>query len=304
MSIRGLTITTAFPTAKLTTLTRFKSTLGVTTTSDDAVMDDAIGRASAAVDKFCCRTFVRQSYTELGPAFGGIEFQVKQAPIAGSLGTITFDGTVLTDVSIGDKGQGVLYRQGGFAWTAQSFAGLSGGNKLWDFGIPISGQEEPTWSVSYTAGFIPGGYAITSGKLKVLATDDSFNDTASGWAPIASHLKSGDIIETSGWTNGANNGRHIITGTPTSVKIATTSTLTAEATSTGRTVEVQSLPLDVEQAVLETAKSYYQQRKTDSAVVEKQMGMARLRMAEQGSDGGPGLPPRAVGLLRPWVRRA
>ena len=87
------------------------------------------------------------------------------------------------------------------------------------------------------------------------------------------------------------------------LKIVTTSALTAEATSTGRTVEVQNLPLDVEQGVLETAKSFYQQRKTDSAVVEKQMGMARLRMAEQGGDAGPGLPPRAVGLLRPWVRR-
>jgi len=299
--MRGLTITTPFPTAKLTTLARLKSVLGVTSTTDDTVMTNAIGRASAAAEKYCGRTFVRQTYTELGPAFGGIEFLTKEAPVV-ALGTVTFNSNTLTDVTVGDKQQGVLYRKNGFDWTAQSFGGLAGGGKLWDVGTPIVGQEEPLWSVGYTAGFIPAGYDVTAGTLKVLATDDSFNDTDSGWSSVYGFLKAGDIIETSGFTNGANNGRHVITGTPTAVKIATTSTLTAEATSTGRTVSVQDLPLDVEQAVLETAKTYYQQRKTDSAVVEKQMGMARLRFSEQGGAGEPGLPPRAIGLLRPWVR--
>ena len=299
--MRGLTITTPFPTAKLTTLARLKSVLGVTSTTDDAVMTNAIGRASAAAEKYCGRTFVRQTYTELGPAFGGIEFLTKEAPVV-ALGTVTFNSNTLTDVTVGDKQQGVLYRKNGFDWTAQSFGGLAGGGKLWDVGTPIVGQEEPLWSVGYTAGFIPAGYDDTGGKLKVLSADNSFNDTDSGWSSVYGFLKAGDIIETSGFTNGANNGRHVITGTPTSVKIATTSTLTAEATSTGRTVSVQDLPLDVEQAVLETAKTYYQQRKTDSAVVEKQMGMARLRFSEQGGAGEPGLPPRAIGLLRPWVR--
>ena len=111
------------------------------------------------------------------------------------------------------------------------------------------------------------------------------------------------VIQASGFTSTPNNARHVISGTPTSTKIVTTSSLTAEATSTGRTVAVQTLPLDVEQAAIETAKSYYQQRKTDSAVVEKQMGMARLRYSEQGGGAGdPGIPPRAAGLLRHWVR--
>ena len=300
--MRGLTVTTPFPTTKLVTLARLKSSLGVTSTADDTIMGESIGRASAAVEKYCGRTFVRQTYTELGPAFGGIEFLTKQAPVV-ALGTVTFNSNTLTDVTVGDKDQGVLYRKLGFDWTAQSFGGLAGGGKLWDVGTPIVGQEEPLWSVGYTAGFIPSGYDVTAGSLKVLATDDSFNDTSSGWASIYGFLKAGDIIETSGFTNAANNGRHVIAGTPTAVKIATTSSLTAEATSTGRTVSVQDLPLDVEQAVIETAKTYYQQRKTDSAVVEKQMGMARLRFSEQGGgDGEPGLPPRAVGLLRPWVR--
>jgi hypothetical protein len=70
-------------------------------------------------------------------------------------------------------------------------------------------------------------------------------------------------------------------------------------------VQPQTLPEDVENAVIETAKTFYQQRKTDSAVVEKQMGAARLRFAEQSAGTvEPGLPPRAVGLLARWVRRA
>ncbi len=300
--MRGLTISTAAPSLNLTTLTRLKSTLGVTSTTDDAIMDNAIARASASVDAYCNRTFARQVYTELGPAFGSIEFQAKHAPVV-ALGTVTFNSNTLTDVSIGDVDQGVLYRRNGWQWTAQSWVGLGGGGRLWDVGIPIQGQEEPLWSVGYTAGFILPGYDVTSGKLKVLATDDSFNDTDSGFLAISSFLKAGDVLQASGFTSTPNNARHVISGTPTSTKIVTTSSLTAEATSTGRTVAVQTLPLDVEQAALETAKSYYQQRKTDSAVVEKQMGMARLRYSEQGGGAGdPGIPPRAAGLLRHWVR--
>ncbi len=304
MSLRGLTVTTPAPSLNLTTLAHLKTSLDVasSSTGEDARMNDAIGRASASIDAYCHRTFARQTYTELGSAFGGIEFQAKQAPVV-TLGTVTFDSNTLTDVSIGDRDQGVLYRQNGFQWTAQSWTGRGGGGRLWDMGIPISGQEEPLWSVGYTAGFILPGYDVTSGKLKVLATDDSFNDTSSGFLAIYAFLKAGDIVQASGFTNTPNNARHVITGTPTSVKIATTSALTAEATSTGRTVSPQTLPLDVEQAALETAKSYYQQRKTDSAVVEKQMGMARLRYSERGGGAGdPGIPPRAAGLLRRWVR--
>ena len=305
--MRGLTITTPFPTAKLTTLARLKSVLGVTSTTDDAVMTNAIGRASAAAEKYCGRTFVRQTYTELGPAFGGIEFLTKEAPVV-ALGTVTFNSNTLTDVTVGDKQQGVLYRKNGFDWTAQSFGGLAGGGKLWDVGTPIVGQEEPLWSVGYTAGFIPAGYDRESvPKLYAHSTDNSFNDSSSGFAPVSSFLKAGNVIETSGFAKTANNGRFVVSGTPTSTKIVVTATLvtgdtTTSTGTTGRTVSVQDLPLDVEQAVLETAKTYYQQRKTDSAVVEKQLGMARLRFSEQGGAGEPGLPPRAIGLLRPWVR--
>lgn len=303
MSFRGITVTTPSPTVRLTTLTRLKSELGVTSTSDDTILGEALDRASQAAETYCHRVFNRQSYTEAGPAFGGVEFQCKHAPVV-ALGTVTFDSQTLTDVSIGDRDQGVLYRESGFMWTAQAWGGLAGGQKLWDFGTPIPGQEEPLWSVSYTAGFVPPGYVITK-PLTALTSDNSFNSTSEGFASIYAYLKAGDVIRTSGFTATVNNGGHVISGTPTASKIIVTTTLSTGDTATStaaRQIDPQTLPKDVEQATIETAKTFYSRRKDDSKIVEKQMQGARVRFAEQGGEGDIGLPPRAVGLLRPWVR--
>jgi len=306
--IRGLSVTTPFPTLNLTTLERLKDSLGVTSTAEDVLMTDAIETASDAASKYCGRVFVRQAYKEVGAAFGGIEFQTREAPIT-VLTSVLYDSGVLTDVSIGDAQQGVLYRQAGFAWTAQAWPGLAGGGRFMDMGTPIAGQEEPRWTVNYTAGFIPPGFdRVSIPTLYAHSTDNSFNDSSSGFAPASSFLTAGDIVETKGFAQAVNNGRHVVSGTPTSTKIVVTTTLAAgdTATSSGtadRSLLTQTLPRDVERGVLEIAKTLHQQRKTDSAVVEKQMGAARLRFNEQGG-AGVALPPRAVGLLRPWVRRA
>lgn len=297
----SLAATTIAPKALLTTLARVKAALELTSTADDVFLTDKVRAASDAISAFCRRIFPRQVYQEVAGAQGGIEFLCAQAPVV-ALGTVSFDGTVLTDVTIQDAEVGTIYRKGGFDWTAQRFAGLGASMRGLDFGTPLPLQEEPLWTVDYTAGFImPGQNLISVATVSVALADQSFNDSASGFPAL---LKAGDVIETSGFDNAANNGRFLVSGTPTAAKIVVTGgALVLEAAAAGRTVLVQSLPSDVEQATIETVVSMYANRATDGNIVEKQAGLMRLRYSEQGANQQHvGLPGVAASRLRRWLR--
>jgi len=74
-----------------------------------------------------------------------------------------------------------------------------------------------------------------------------------------------------------------------------------QATDTGPPVTVTGLPFDLEKAALETTKTLYVGRATDSNIVEKSAGPMRLRYSEGGNGS---IPAICVGLLQPWVRAA
>ena len=304
----SLTITTPAPSRLLTTVQRVKDLIPVTVSTDDALILDLIRRASDAIDSYCNREFARQVYVQLDGAYGGIGFLCAESPVI-VLGTVTFNGNPVTDVTIQEAGQGLLYRRLGFDWTAQTFPGLTAtgwnqfGGGFLNFGNPIPLQEEPLWSVAFTAGFIlPSQNILDSATVSAAAADNSFNDSASLFPPLS---KAGDIVETSGWTTAGNNGRWtIVSATTSKIVVSGGVTLTTEAAGAGtRDILFQTLPYDVEQACLETVKSAYSSRGTDSAIVEKQMGVARLRYSESGGGAdGFGLPPIATALLRRWTR--
>ena len=175
-----------------------------------------------------------------------------------------------------------------------------------DHGTPLPRQEEPQFSVSYTAGYILPEQSRCCGTVSALATDSSFNDSASGFPAL---LTAGDVVVTSGFTEGANSGRHIVTGTPTTSKIVVTSTLTDETAGANKRVRfdppAHCKPFaDVERACIEAVKAGYLQRRDDPSIIEKQAGPMRLRYSESGDVQALGLPAVCVGLLRPWVRAA
>lgn len=297
----SLAVTTVAPTALLSTLTRVKTALQVTSAADDVFLTDKLRAASDAVSAYCQRLFQRQVYREVAGAMGGIEFLCAQAPVV-ALAAVTFDGTVLTDVTIEDADVGTIYRRRGFDWTAQRFAGLGASLRGLDFGTPLPLQEEPLWTVDYTAGFIlPGQNLISVGTVSVVASDQSFNDSAAGFPAL---LKAGDVIEASGFTNAVNNGRFLVSGAPTAAKIVVAgAALVDESAGAGRTLLVQTLPSDVEQAAIETTVSMYANRATDGNIVEKQAGLMRLRYSEQGANvAHVGLPGVAASRLRRWMR--
>lgn len=296
----SLTVTTAARSVTLTTVARVKTELDISVSTHDTILDTFVRQASDMAEKFCQRIFARQAYTEVSPSFGGPYQTLRQAPVV-ALSSSSFDGEAMTDVSISESREGLLYRQDGFDWSAQRYTGILASGRWLDQGMPIPLSEERLWSFSYTAGFIvPAQNLLSVATVSADATDDSFNDSASGFPAL---LKAGDIIETSGFSNSANNGRFIVTGTPTTAKILAEAALTTEGASAGRTVLVSNLPGDVERGCIEIVKSLYSLRSTAGSIVEKQAGPMRVRYSEQAGPGEIGLPPSAIGSLRPWVRR-
>lgn len=297
----GLIVTTPASVLALTTTQRVMDEMALTGETNQALIDGFIPHATDIAQRFCNRTFARQKYTETAPSFGGPYLTTRQAPVV-EITSAMLRGELFTDISIEDGGAGFLYRQAGFDWTVQRYGGLLSVGGWLDQGMPIPGSEEPNWSIVYTAGFIlPGQDRANAYTVSASSADNSFNDSAGNFPAL---LKSGDIIETAGFTGAGNNGRFVVTGTPTTAKIVVDATLTTEAANTSNhSVLVKNLPGDIERGCLEIVKSLYSLRATDSSIVEKSAGPMRLRYSEGKATEQLGLPPSAIGLLNPWVRR-
>lgn len=300
----ALTVSTIAASTRLTTVARVKSELGITASTDDTLIGDLVDRASAAVVSYCHRPFAREVYSETLPGFGDIHLQLARTPLVGSPSSVTFDSNTITDYSVADAEQGWLYRRAGWGSTTQRYPGLMGFGAWLDHGWPMPMQDEPSYTVAYTAGYILPSENYTAITISADSADNSFNDTASGFPAL---LKAGDIITVSGFTGAgatAANKRHVVSGTPTTAKIVVTSTLVSDAAGESVTVVSQTLPADIEKACIETVKHFYLTRRDDSNVVEKQVGAMRLRYSESDEAQLLGIPAAAIGLLRPWVRAA
>lgn len=313
----GLTVSTVAPTLRLTTRAAIKAELsGTFTAADDLLIDSFLDQASAAIVSHTRRMFARESYTETLGGYGDIRLQLARTPVV-AVTVLTIMSNVVTDFGIEDEDKGWLYmrcfagtsgfswQRTQFPWTAGRYIGLSGSGAWLDQGTPLPDQEIPSISVDYTAGYILPSQFLSAVTISAANADSSFNDSASGFPVL---LKAGDIVETSGFTNAANNSRWLVTGTPTTAKIVVTGTVTTEAA--GATVAVKFRPPsshrpfdDVEKACIEVVKSWYLSRKDDSNIVEKHAGPMGLRYGE-GASGNGALPPTAVALLRNWVRAA
>lgn len=298
----GVTVSTIAPSVKLTTVTRVKSELGLTSTSDDALLSDIVDRASDAVESYCHRKFAREVVSETLPGYGGIHLQLARTPVV-TVSSVTQNGSTIasTDYSIADSDKGWLYRRSGWGWTAQTYEGLHSTWSWLDQGFPMPGQEEPNFVAAYTAGYILPAENVTSSAISAAASDDSFNSTG---ALFPETLKAGDVITVSGFAAAANNRRWKVSGTPTTSKVIVDGSLTTEAVGASVTIKFQTLPTDVEKATIETAKSYYLARKDSGDWIEKQVGAMRLRKSEADVSQLLGIPATAIGLLRPWVRVA
>ncbi len=275
--------------------------------ADGAVLDALIDGASAAIETYCNRPFGREALVETLPGYGSPDLQLARTPVVAVSG-VQRDLDVITDFSIESRDEGVLYRRVGWSWEVQAIAGFAGRQRFPGFGVPLPGTEDPRISVTYVAGYVLPEQFAEAGTVSVSAVDNSFNDSASGFPAL---LKAGDLLVAAGFQNAANNGRFLVTGTPTTAKIVVSSPapLVTETPFSGKTVSFEP-PADcrpfasVERAAIEAVKSWYQRRGEDPDVVEKHVGDLGMRWSGSEEVSLLPLPAVCIGLLRPWVRAA
>src|SRR5690349_17256097 len=134
----GISVSTVASTRRLTSRARVIAELGVSV--DAALCDALIDQVSGAIEVYCHRPFAREVLTETLPGYGDITLQLSRTPVV-SVSTVLYESTPLTDYSIESRDEGTLYRRSGWAWTAQSAYGLSGGQRWPRGGSPMPRSE-------------------------------------------------------------------------------------------------------------------------------------------------------------------
>lgn len=96
----------AIATNSLVTLVSLKAYLGVTTTTDDALMESLIDRASDFIQRYCARNFVSQRYYEWHDTYGADRVALKHNPVenvrfvgVGGDNVISVGSTIASDIA-------------------------------------------------------------------------------------------------------------------------------------------------------------------------------------------------------------
>lgn len=111
----------AIDSTALTTLANLKSYLGVTTSTDDTIMEDSINRATVMIESLCDRKFKARQFYEFASASGERTFTVDNFPIidinsisyGSQLSFTVSSSTASTDVlaSVGNDGSSIRLRK-------------------------------------------------------------------------------------------------------------------------------------------------------------------------------------------------
>lgn len=145
-----------------------RDALGTTATSDDALMNRSILRATAWAERYVGQPLQAQVYQETLAAYGGRDLMVSRTPVRAVLrlfdSTATSEGAELTSTEyrLEDADAGLIGRDKGFSWTADEL--FSGGT----FNVGLVGAILPVrprrpWLVEYEAGFVFPEAATSNG---------------------------------------------------------------------------------------------------------------------------------------------
>ncbi len=130
---------------RLTTLAAVKAELGITDTADDALLQTYIDQASAMIERFCGRWFGKATYRETLAGYGTSRLLLSCTPIVQVI-MIECDGALVTDYLVEDADAGILYRDGGWAWSPKTGGYIER--------HPVAGAERLNYVITYEAGYI------------------------------------------------------------------------------------------------------------------------------------------------------
>jgi hypothetical protein len=286
----ALTLTSPAQTTALTSLGAVQRALGVGAEAEP-LLTPLIAAASAAIVRFCGRTFARAVYSETPPGYGDLLLMLSATPVV-ALASVTLDGAPITDALIEDADAGLLYRRDGWVWTAGR------GWNLTEYVVPRS--ELPSFAVAYTAGYLLPGDDVVSASVAVTAPS-----TYSG--PTMPLLVAGERVVARDFATAANNGTFTVASRTATTLVVTAVTLGNETAPTGgadlRTLAVRTLPEDLEQACVETVTAWYLARTRDRTMTSQRIGDLSVTYAGTAADTAA-IPWTAQRLLAPWQRIA
>ena len=244
-----VTLATPPVSASLITLANVKTEILVSGSDHDTYLTSLIAEANETITGWAGRPLHRAQWTETNLGNSLSTFGLSRYPIA-SLDTVTYDGGAITTLKIQSRDGGLLRYPG------SSFSTIG---------------EPDEWSFTYTAGWFTTGDDYT-GTVSVDATDDSFNSSASDFHRL---LRAGDVVLAGGFTNSVNNGYHRVV-TATTAKITTASSLTTEASASGRTFGLRNLLGWIERAALDLVRIAYFARDRDPSIRSIGLGPASV----------------------------
>jgi hypothetical protein len=131
----------------LVNLATVKTDLGISGSSEDTKLERYIHVATDAIEKYCRRTFSRDTaIVEKVAGFGTEKLRVARAPI-NSITSITYDGTTVDsdDYKIHNANAGLIFRSGGWWWDAHLTPSAAR--------RPLPGSEDKLYTVTYDGGW-------------------------------------------------------------------------------------------------------------------------------------------------------
>ena len=152
----GIIIATTTPAESkdLTKLATVKTTLGITDSANDALISRLLNAASDYIESLTGRVFAQERITEIVPGFGGLYLELTRIPVK-QIHSIVQDSSPIVDYELAksDLKLGRIYRKAGWEWKPSSW---------WHLGeppTPVPGQEEHSFAVDYTAGYVLPSFA-------------------------------------------------------------------------------------------------------------------------------------------------
>ena len=254
-----LTILAASGARLLASKAAARQVLGLQPGLDEQELERTIARASNVIEAACQQRFNRARVTETVKSWGGVYLKLGRTPVV-AVSTAMLRGAPIIDFEIDDPAAGLLYRAAGWDWTNRQHFGFA------EWYRP--GDEEPLYSVTYTAGFILPEDDIESSAVIVTAGSQTFSGL-----PALPPLVAGDLIETAGFAQAANNGRFTVSSA-TGTAITVNEALTDEpaAAEPLKRLKLSSEPESLELACLEVVQLLWRGRGRDPAISRQRLG--------------------------------
>jgi hypothetical protein len=267
--------------------------------SAQAVVEDLIRQATAAIQRYTRRTFARQRWRESAAGTDDIDLEIGEMmsgvgwrlPVLG-IDQVTRDGIAVLGVTVQDSALGVLTRESGFGMAARVRRAVGYLSEIVD---PSSALED--WLFDYPAGWLlPNDDLADVEGVTFVASDRSIN--GSGF-PL---LVAGDVLEI---PSGANKGVYLVESA-TDEKIVVTEAIVDDAPDTV-TLRVRNLPDDIERACLNAVADWYEQQASGKSRRVQSKRVADTTITYEGAsstDDDCNLPLSSVRLLHDWRRPA